>query len=145
MSRVTPLALLLAGCTSGGGVPRAGDVVIAEAEVRIAPAAATSAAGYLELRHLGTVADTLRAVESPAGEASLHAVTTEGGLLRMQPLDLLEIPPGRPTRLQPGGLHIMLDHFTRPLTIGDTVRFTLRLARGGEVTVMAPVRMVGDD
>ena len=139
------LLMLLVSCTSGEGLPRAGDVVVANAEVRIAPAAARSAAGYLELRHLGAVADTLVAVSSDAGAASLHSAMVEGGLMQMQPLDRLELLPLRPTRFAPGGLHIMLDHFTRPLAVGDTVQFTLQLARGGEVTVTAPVRAVGDD
>src|SRR5690606_40821009 len=59
--------VLLASCTQGGVLPRAGDVLVAEAEWRIAPAAATSAAGYLELRHLGTLADTLVSVRPDAG------------------------------------------------------------------------------
>ena len=137
--------VLLAGCDQGGALPRAGDVLVAEAEWRIAPAAATSAAGYLELRHLGTVADTLVSVRTDAGTVSIHAVTNENGLMMMQPLDRLELLPGRTTRLRSGAHHLMLEQFTRPLAVGDTVQLTMGLARGGEVTVAMPVRMVGDD
>lgn len=137
--------VLLASCTQGGVLPRAGDVLVAEAEWRIAPAAATSAAGYLELRHLGTLADTLVSVRSDAGVVSIHAMTSENGLMMMQPLDLLEIAPNRTTRLRSGEQHLMLEQFTRPLAVGDTVQLTMTLARGGEVTVTMPVRMVGDD
>ena len=137
--------LLLAACTEGGGLPRAGDVVMADATWRIAPAAATSAAGYLELRHLGTLADTLVSVRSDAGAVSIHTTVTENGLMMMRPLDLLEILPGRTTRLRAGEHHLMLEQFTRPLAVGDTVQLTLQLARGGAVTFTMPVRMVGDD
>lgn len=137
--------LFLASCTQGGGLPRAGDVVVADAAWRIAPAAATSAAGYLELRHLGTIADTLVAVRSDAGTVSIHAMTSANGLMMMQPLDRLELLPGRTTRLRSGAHHLMLEQFTRPLAVDDTVHLTLTLAHGGEVTVAMPVRMVGDD
>lgn len=142
----TVVALVLAGaCGGGASLPRAGDVVVAEAEVRIAPAAATSAAAYWELRHLGTVADTLVAVTSDAGEASIHRAATVGGLQRMEPLATLEVPAGRPTRFAPGGLHVMLEHFTRPIAVGDTLGITLHFARGDTVSVRAPVRAVGGD
>lgn len=137
--------LLLTSCTQGGGLPRAGDVLVAEAEWRIAPAAATSAAGYLELRHLGTIADTLVAVRSDAGTVSIHAMTSANGLMMMQPLDRLELLPGRTTRLRSGAQHLMLERFTRLLAVDDMVHLTLTLAHGGEVTVAMPVRMVGDD
>jgi copper(I)-binding protein len=137
--------LAVMACGQGGALPRAGDVLIADAEWRIAPAAATSAAGYLELRHLGTLADTVVAVRSDAGAVSIHAMTSENGLMMMQPLDVLEIEPNRTTRLRSGEQHLMLEQFTRPLAIGDTVRLTMTLARGGEVTFAMPVRMVGDD
>ncbi len=139
------VALLLTGCTQGGALPRSGDVLIADAEWRIVPAAATSAAGYLELRHLGTVADTLVSVRSDAGAVSIHTSITDNGLMMMRPLDVLEISPNRTTRLRSGEHHLMLEQFTRPIAIGDTVRLTLQLARGGEVTIPMPVRMVGDD
>ncbi len=139
------LALLLGACTQGGGLPRSGDVLVAEAEWRIAPAAATSAAGYLELRHLGTLADTLVAARSDAGAVSIHSSRTENGLMMMRPLEVLEILPGRTTRLRSGEHHLMLEQFTRPLAVGDTVQLTLQLARGGEVTFAMPIRMVGND
>lgn len=143
--RVALAAVLVVACTQGGGLPRAGDIVMADAAWRIAPAAATRAAGYLDVRHLGTIADTLVAVRSDAGAVSIHTSVTENGLMMMRPLDRLEIPPGRTTRLRAGEHHLMLEQFTRPLAVGDTVQLTLQLARGGAVTVAMPVRMVGDD
>ena len=143
--RVALAALVLAACDQGGALPRAGDVLIADAEWRIVPAAATSAAGYLELRHLGTIADTVVAVRSDAGAVSIHTSATANGLMMMRPLEVLEILPGRTTRLRSGEHHLMLERFTRPLAVGDTVQLTLQLARGGEVTFAMPVRMVGDD
>jgi copper(I)-binding protein len=120
-------------------------VILAEAEWRVVPAAATSAAGYLELRHLGTVADTLVAVRTDAGAVSMHEVITDNGLMMMRPLDRLEILPGRTTRLRSGAHHLMLERFTRPLAVGDTVSVTFQMSRGGEVTLVMPVRVVGDD
>ncbi len=136
---------LVAACGGGQPMPRAGDVVVAEAEVRIAPAAATSAAVYWELRHLGTVPDTLLAVTSDAGDASMHRSASAGGLIRMEPVTLVEVLALRPTRFAPGGLHVMLDHFARPMAVGDTITLMLRFARGDTVTVRAPVRLVGGD
>lgn len=145
MKIVLAILVATAACYQGGGSPRAGDVRIVGAELRIAPVAATTAAGYWELRHLGTVPDTLLEVASDAGEISIHRSVVANGLRVMQPVTALEIPANQTTRFAPGGLHLMLEHFRGPVQIGDTMGITLRLARGGRVTVALPVRLVGDD
>lgn len=145
MKGLVLLLALVPACTEGGGPSRAGDVSIEGFDLRIAPVAATSAAGYGELHHHGSVPDTLISVSTDAGDLSLHRSVLENGLQTMHPVASWEIPADRTTRLAPGGLHLMLEHFRRPLEVGDTVRITLRLARGGTVTVAVPVRPVGGD
>ncbi len=132
-------------CSQGGGVVVAGDLRIVGAELRIAPVAATSAAGYWELSNRGSMADTIIQLSSEAGALSIHRSVVENGLRLMQPVATLEIPPGQTVRFAPGGLHLMLEHFRQPLEVGDTVPITLYMARGGIVTVNAPVRLAGDD
>ncbi|PKL93332.1 MAG: hypothetical protein CVV20_04205 [Gemmatimonadetes bacterium HGW-Gemmatimonadetes-1] len=143
-----PVAVVMAAtmaCSQGGGVVVTGDLRIAGAEFRIAPVAATSAAGYWELSNSGSVPDTIIQVSSEAGALSIHRSVIENGLRLMQPVAALEIIPGQTVRFAPGGLHLMLEHFRQPLEVGDTVPIILHMARGGIVTVNAPVRLAGDD
>ena len=94
---------------------------------------------YVTLRG-SSVADTLRSISSPASSsASLHRMEATDGVMRMHPVDGIPVDAGGTTRLQPGGLHGMLEALLHPVTAGDTVEVTLRFARRGPVTLTVPV------
>jgi copper(I)-binding protein len=58
----------------------------------------------------------------------------------MRPLEPLTIAPGASVRLEPGGLHVMLEALAHPLAVGEQVPLTLLIADGGSVAVSARVR-----
>jgi len=41
-------------------------------------------------------------------------------MMKMQPVEAVEITPGEPSVLQPGGLHVMLMGLTAPLVEGNS-------------------------
>ncbi|MBE7939747.1 MULTISPECIES: copper chaperone PCu(A)C [Ramlibacter] len=80
----------------------------------------------------------LLAVRTPvAGEAEVHEMKMEGGVMRMRPAGAIALQPGQPLELKPGGLHLMLMDLKRPLPAGSQVPVTLVLkdAQGVERTV----------
>lgn len=142
MPRSGLMLLLLLGCTA----PQDG-IDVEGAEVRIAPAAAVTAAAYFTLHNRGATADTLTALHSDAADSlSLHESMDHGdGAVMMMPLSWLAIPAGASIPFAPGGRHVMIDHFTRPIASGDSVRLSLQFSSGRRVDLVVPVRPVGGE
>lgn len=89
-----------------------------------------------------TTGDRLTSVISPrAAQSTLHAVSTEGGVMSMTEMaDGLELPAGQAVALAPGGDHIMLTSVTVPLAEGDLVPLALTFESGAQIALEAPVR-----
>lgn len=139
MRRMLALVALAACGGTGGGI------TVRDAVVRVAPAEARNAAGYLVIANSGRVADTLRALSSDAGPVELHRTREEGGLLRMEPVPALALAPGAAVALEPGGYHAMIRPLVRHVAPGDSVTLVLDFAHAGAVTLRVPVRAVGRD
>lgn len=113
-----------------------GDIHIKKPWSRPLPAVSTNGAAYMTLMNKGGAPDTLVSASTPAAKkAEVHNHTMEGGMMKMRPVELMEIPPGEPTILQPGGLHIMLMGLTEPLVDGKSFPLTLNFERAGTVEV----------
>jgi periplasmic copper chaperone A len=144
-----PAALLLAVCfallSPGAPVAAAPSTLSAQdAWIRVTPGVDVAAA-YLTLHNGGTQPLVITGVRSPrAAQAMIHESTLVNGESSMRPHERLELRAGETVRLAPGGLHIMLQGLTRPLTPGEEVPLVLLLAGGASVTVMARVRALGE-
>ena len=101
---------------------------------------------YMELENKGGAPDKLVAASTPAAnKAELHTHLMENGIARMRPVEAIEVTPGSPTVLRPGGLHVMLMGLKAPLKVGDTITLTLTFEKAGKVDVTVPVqRSAGD-
>jgi copper(I)-binding protein len=131
----------LAGPAAAGDVARAGEVMVHDAWARASLGNAPNSAAYMTLETTGDEPDRLVGTSSPLAEkAGLHTHVMDGGVARMRPVDAIEVAPGAPTVLEPGGLHIMLFGLTQKLAEGGSVPLTLVFEHAGEVTVEAPVR-----
>lgn len=62
---------------------------------------------------------------SVAGVAELHQMAMENNMMKMQPVDGIDLPAGKPVALASGGYHIMLMQLKRQLKEGETVPLTL--------------------
>lgn len=85
--------------------------------------------------------DRLLDAESPVAElVELHThIMDDGGIMRMRPVEAIEIVPGEPTRLAPGGLHIMLIGLQQPLVRGEQFPLTLIFENAGTLEITVPV------
>lgn len=104
---------------------------------RPTPPSAPAAAGYLTITNNGKTADRLVSVSTPAaGQAEIHRMSMDGGIMRMRPVaGGLVIAPGATVALAPGGYHLMLMNPTRPFKLGDRIPATLRFEKAGAVKV----------
>ena len=140
---LTALALTigLAGSATAADMGRVGTITVHEPWARASIGNAPNSAAYMTLETTGAEPDRLVASSSPVAEqAALHSHMMDGGVARMRPVDAVEIAPGAPTVLAPGGLHIMLIGLKQKLAPGDSVPLTLVFEHAGEITIEAPVR-----
>lgn len=111
-----------------------------------APAGPVTGA-FMMIQNNGTAAQRLiRAAVDPAiaRTVEIHETTVgDDQVMRMRPVDGIDIPAGGSAQLKPGGYHIMLIDVQQALNPGDTVRLTLTFASGLELAVDAPVREMG--
>jgi copper(I)-binding protein len=96
---------------------------------------------YMVIRNEGGQADRLIRAESDVAETvELHETKMEGGTMKMEPVQAIDIPPGGQVELKPGGLHVMLIGLKRELAVGDRLTVTLYFEQAGVVTLEAEVR-----
>jgi len=145
--RALMLIVLLALAGPASVVPPAaaheyklGSLLLDHPWARASIGAAKAGAAYLTITNHGAEADRLVAAATPvARDASLHTHLMEEGVMKMRPVEALEIAPGEPAVLQPGGLHIMLMGLTTPLVEGDSFPLTLTFEKAGSIEVEVKV------
>ncbi len=69
---------------------------------------------------------SLVSAASPAARiVEIHEMKMENNVMNMQAVSKLDIAPGKPVELKPGGYHVMLIDLVKPLNKGDAVPMTL--------------------
>ncbi|MCW5752857.1 MAG: copper chaperone PCu(A)C [Alphaproteobacteria bacterium] len=97
---------------------------------------ARNGAGYLVIHNEGPAADRLVRAESGAARAvELHTHIRDGEIVRMRPVEAIELPPGAAVRLAPGGQHLMFLGLARPFAAGEKVAVTLVFERAGRLEI----------
>lgn len=71
--------------------------------------------------------------------AGLHGHSHDNGVMRMRPVDSIEIDAGSTLALKPGGYHLMLFSPTQPLQTGDSKKIIFEFAGGAQIDALAPV------
>ena len=124
MSGIWARAALAAGGAVLAAAAQAQPASVKDAWVR-APAPGQKVVGvYMEIVSRTNAA--LVAVASPlAARAELHRMALEDGVMKMRPLERIELPAGTAVKLAPGGLHVMLIDLKQPLQRGEKVPLTL--------------------
>jgi len=98
---------------------------------------------YMDLK--SPAAARLVSASSPAAaKTELHNMKLENNIMKMYPVEAIELPAGQSVKLAPGGFHVMLVDLKRDLVQGDTVPLTLTFEGNDKkretVEVNAPVR-----
>jgi periplasmic copper chaperone A len=64
---------------------------------------------------------------SVAASAELHEMKLENDVMRMRPVEKLELPAGKKVNLKPGGYHLMLMGLKNQIKVGDVIPLRLIL------------------
>lgn len=135
-------ALLLTAVAAHAGDVASGTLTIKDPWSRATPA--RNGVAYLTIFNRGAETDRLVGAESPvAGRIELHTHSMKDGIMRMHSIDGIELTPGEPAVLAPGGDHVMLMGLKAPLKEGQTFPLTLVFEKGGKVTVEVAVGKAG--
>ena len=106
---------------------RAADAIaVDEAWVR-APAPGQRIAGaYMNLTARSRTS-VVAAESTDAARVELHTMSMRDGVMRMRPLERLDLPAKKTVSLKPGGHHLMLIDLKRTLKAGERVELKLML------------------
>lgn len=136
------VALLCLSAVLGACGGRGEPIEVRKAWSPAAPPGSSVAAVYVEL--VARDADTLLGAFTPvAGQVDMHETLEENGMMKMRPLEQVELPAGRSVALEPGGMHMMLMDVRQALPAGAHFPLTLRFARAGEVETIVTVHPPG--
>ena len=140
-------ALILGICfttLAAAGDYQLGTLTIEQPWARASIGQAKTGAAYLTLNNGGDGIDRLLSVATPAAKhAALHTHLMEAGIMKMRPVEAIEVAPGAPTVLAPGGLHVMLMGLAAPLVEGESFTLTLTFEHAGAIEVEVRVQGIG--
>ncbi len=120
-----------------------GSVTVQNPWARASAGQTGNSAAFLTLVGTGP-ADRLVSASAPvATKVELHETTMDGNIMRMRPVQGIDVAPGKPAELKPGGLHIMLIGLTRPFRVGENFPLSLNFAHAAPVTVTVKVAPAG--
>jgi protein SCO1/2 len=112
--------------------------------VRQAPAMAdspSSAAGYVTIVNHGPTPDALMSARADvAASVEIHETRNMSGMMTMEKVPKVVVPPGTRVELKPGGYHLMLIGLKQALGPGQIVTLTLVFERAGAMRARAEVR-----
>jgi len=112
--------------------------------IRATPPNAKMGAAYLTVMNHQDQADALIGASSSLAEVvEIHNVKEENGMLKMYPVDSLEIPAKDMAMLKPGGYHIMLINLKQAPKLGESHTLTLRFRQAPDLVVELPVQQSG--
>lgn len=117
-------------------------VAIAPYARAVAPGQSNSAV-FVQLQNKDSKAHALiKATSAVADAVELHNHVNEGGVMKMRPVEKIDLPAGKTVALKPGSFHIMLIGLKKPLKVGEAVELTLSFEEGTTLTTSAPVQEV---
>ncbi len=136
------LPLLVAGLlfSLGALAGSADQISVHDPYVRLAPPNAPATGAFMVIRNEGAQDVKLVKADNPASKVTeLHNHINEGGVMKMRPVQSVDIKAGGEAVLKPGSLHVMLIDLKAPMKEGDVVPITLTFDDGSSKEIEAKV------
>lgn len=120
---------------------QAGQLTIVHPFARATAPGQPSAAAYMTIKHKGNGGDRLIAASTPGAKSvEIHTMSMDGNVMRMRPVESIEIRQGATVLMKPGaGYHLMLLGLPAPLKAGDNIPMTLTFEKAGKVEISVSV------
>ncbi len=143
------LGIFVAGAIVLSSAAHAYDYKVGALEIdhpwsRAVPKGATVAAGYMTIRNTGAEPDRLVSGSTPvAAKFIVHEMSMDKGVMKMRPVQSLEIKPGETVELKPQSSHVMITGLKQPIEKGKPFKASLVFEKAGAVEVDFAVEGVG--
>lgn len=135
------LALLVAASGSTFAAGSADSVSVVDPYVRLLPPGAKATAAFMLLKNAGDAdAKLVKAESAAAKKVELHTHLDEGGVMKMRPVQAIDIKAKGETALKPGSFHIMMIEPAAGMKEGDKIAVTLGFGDGSSKNIEAVVR-----
>ncbi|NRA64672.1 MAG: copper chaperone PCu(A)C [Pseudobacteriovorax sp.] len=110
--------------------------------VRETPPTIKTTAAYGKLLNRSKSSLIISEISSPQAKTiEIHSTKVdEKGMVEMDEVTSLRIPPGKSVRFEPGGLHIMVMGLKNPLKAGEQLEVDITFSKGKPLKLMIPVR-----
>lgn len=140
-SLLTASIVLVNGFALAGSA--ADEVTVSDAYARAVPPGQPNSASFMMLSNGSAAGHAVVAAQSSVSRVTeLHTHTMSEGMMKMRQVEKIEIPANGTTKLEPGGLHVMLIGLTQDLKPGDELSLTLTFEDGSSSRILVPVRML---
>ena len=127
------LSLFAASLLFSAGVfaGAADHVTVQDPYVRLAPPNAPATGAFMVIKNNGDKDIKVLKADNPASKVTeLHTHLNEGGVMKMRPVQAIDIKAKGEAALKPGGLHVMMIDLKAPMKEGDVVPITLTFDDG---------------
>jgi copper(I)-binding protein len=141
--RSTALALLASVLLAQPSFAQEAKIAVSGSWARATPGNAPNGAAFMTLTSHGAADKLLAAEAKVAKSVELHTHIKDGEVMKMRQVSSIEIPAGKPVKMEPGGLHVMFLGLNAPLKEGDKFPLTLVFEKAGKVEVTVPVMGAG--
>ncbi len=122
---------------------KVGDITVSAPFARATAGMARAGGSFMQITNVGE-ADRLLSAHAEVGAVTeLHTHIKEGDIMRMRPVDGIDIPAHAELALKPGSYHVMLMKLKAPLKEGESFPLELTFEKAGTVTIEVPVASVG--
>jgi copper(I)-binding protein len=109
------------------------ELEISEARIKNLPPSVPVRAGYMTIHNPSQIAVSIVAIRSDAfASVEIHRSVMQDGMMRMDPVESLQIAPGERLQLAPGGLHLMMMQPVEATRPGEDIQIILQLDDGSE-------------
>jgi copper(I)-binding protein len=103
----------------------------------------SSGTAYFTLVNRGADDRLTSASAGVAKSVEIHAMRMDGDVMRMRPVDGIDLPAGQTVALTSGGFHVMLIGLKAPLKPGTAFPMSLRFEKAGTIQVQVHIEAVG--
>ena len=132
--------LLAAAFAAGAALPAFADLAAVKAFAFETAPSAKAGAAYISIRTNGGDDRLIGATSPTAKRVEIHTHVKDGDVMRMRPVDgPLPVSAGKPIKMGPGGVHVMLMGLNGPLKDGEPISVTLIFENAGEIEFEVPV------
>ena len=134
--------LFVVAPAQAGDAHKYGGLMVKDVWSRATPA--RNGVAYMTIFNHGGGMDRLVAVESDvAKKVELHTHSMKDGVMRMRRISAIEVHPGEPAVLAPGGNHVMLMGLHKSLKEGQPFTVNLVFEKAGKIEVDVAVHKAG--